>query len=238
MKRIPIVLLALAAATLRAQAADHRDGPSAKADPSTDITDLFTWMSPDGAKLQLVLDVFPSADKANSKFSNAAKYVFHLASQPSFGGITKGIFDLICTFDVSQAASCWLVDRTNDHVLEYLHGDASQPSGLTASDGRMTLFAGPRDDPFFFNLQGFMDAAAFVAQNKGSLLYDSHGCPELDKATSNAAIGILNHSMQGTMPPVDSFHGQNVLAIVVSLDKTLVTDPSDPIVAVWASTNK
>jgi hypothetical protein len=236
---VPLTILAACLGARPARAADHLDGPAVKADPSTDITDLYAWMSPDAAHLYLVMDVYPLADKANSRFSNVAKYAFHLHSAAQYGGTVKGMEDLICTFDVSQHISCWLVDKFHsDAVLDYVHGDASQPSGLLSTDGRMKVFSGPRDDPFFFNLQGFKDAATFVAVNKGSLMFDMYGCPKLDKATSGLAISVLSHTNNGTAPPADFFQGKNVLSIVVSVDKTLVSDANDPIVGVWASTNK
>jgi hypothetical protein len=42
--------------------ADHFSGPRALADPASDITDVFTFPSPERpGHLVLVLDVFPSA---------------------------------------------------------------------------------------------------------------------------------------------------------------------------------
>src|SRR5438046_1308185 len=87
-------------------AADHRDGPAAKADASTDINDVFAWMSPDRTQLNLILTVFPLATSA-AKFSNAAKYVFHINSMASYGKPATEV-RIVCTFDVMQIASCWL----------------------------------------------------------------------------------------------------------------------------------
>ena len=45
-------------------AADHADGTPTtlnNPDASADITDLFAWMTSDGTKLNLVMDVFPGA---------------------------------------------------------------------------------------------------------------------------------------------------------------------------------
>src|SRR5262245_55955976 len=48
-----IVIAGLSAVlwTTAARAADHADGPAAKADPSADITDVFAWMSPDAQRV-------------------------------------------------------------------------------------------------------------------------------------------------------------------------------------------
>ena len=81
-RRLPAALLLLIAPI--ALAADHMDGPAATADPAADITDLFAWTSTDGARLNLVLDVFPGAT-STAKFSNAVQYVFHTTSHSAFG---------------------------------------------------------------------------------------------------------------------------------------------------------
>src|SRR5262245_11865363 len=95
-------LLAACALARPARAADHLDGPAARNDPTTDITDLFAWMSSDGARLQLVLDVAPAAAKT-SRFSTAAKYVFHLNSADKYAGLIMSRSHLVCTFASTQA---------------------------------------------------------------------------------------------------------------------------------------
>ena len=61
-------------------AADHQDGPAATASPTTDITDVFAWMSADHTKLYLMMDVFPTTT-ATAKFDTNALYVFHTTSK-------------------------------------------------------------------------------------------------------------------------------------------------------------
>jgi hypothetical protein len=221
-----------------ARAADHADGPAVRADPTTDIADLFAWMSSDGMRLQLVLDVSPAANKATSKFSNAAKYAIHVHKSDKYFGTAKGAYDLICTFDVAQNISCWVIDKQqNDKVLEYVTGSASDPTKpLTSSDGKLQVFAGPRDDPFFFYLNGFTQTANAVTAAAGVLQFDANGCPQLPMTTSQQLVQLLNGQAGG--PAADHFHGMNVLSIVVSMDKLLVSDAANPILGVWASTNK
>ncbi len=224
-----------------AKAADHLDGASVMADPATDITDVYAWMSADASKIYLALNVFPLADKATSKFSTTAKYAIHLTTFDKFGptGQVHGAADIICTFDATQKASCWLVDKLQSNkVLEYVTGDASATAGLDTADQKMKVFAGPRDDPFFFNLEGFKDAVGTVTQLKQALTFDTHGCPTLTQQESQAGVAMLSHTKMGTMPPADFFKGLNVLSIVVALDKTLVSDATHPIVTVYASTHK
>jgi hypothetical protein len=221
-----------------AQSADHLDSPKVKLDPTTDINDLYTWM--DGNNLVLAMTLFPAAMAAppadagpdagaGSKFSNAVQYVIHTSSGPAFGNSTMKE-DVICTFDVAQKISCWV------GTDEYVTGDASQTTGLASADGKVKVFAGLRADPFFFNLDGFKNAVATVESVAGTLIFDPAGCPIL-----NAAQGALLRTQLTTAPdggpPVDFFAPLNGLAIVLSIDKSLVTK-GGAIVSTWASTHR
>jgi len=223
------------------QAADHRDGHAVLADPSTDINDVYTWMNADKSKVYLAMTVFPVADRM-SKFSTAAKYVFHLTSGATYGATTTQTVNIICTFDASQKASCWAVNGTN--TLDYVTGDASPAAGIPSASGKMKVFAGLRSDPFFFNLDGFKATADAVAAAAGGLMTDGSGCPtNLPAATAMALVTQLKKAppaagspFPGTGDPVDFFKTLNTLAIVMSVDTAMVS-PGGKIVAVWGSTN-
>jgi hypothetical protein len=206
--------------------ADHADGSTATADPSADITDVFAWTSPDATHLNLVMDVFPFAT-AGAQFSDAVQYVFHTRSKASFLASDESAVDVICTFDAGQNVSCWAGGS-------YVSGDASNTAGITSADGKMSVFTGLRDDPFFFNLDGFKATAADVMAAAPGLTFDAAGCPALDPGTVTALDTQLM-TAPGGGPPVDHFALGNVLSIVVSLDKTLINQ-GGPIVDVWAST--
>jgi hypothetical protein len=208
-----------------ARSADHLDAPAAKADPAADINDLYTWN--DGDNVVLAMTVFPAAP-ATAKFSDATQYVFHTSSAATFGAAATDL-NIICTFDAAQKIQCWA------GADEYVTGDASQAAGATSASGKLKVFAGLRSDPFFFNLEGFRNAVTTVKGAAGSLNFDA-GCPLVDPGTSTALVGQLGTSPDGGAAQ-DFFKSLNTLAIVVSVDKTVVTK-GGPIVASWASTNK
>jgi Domain of unknown function (DUF4331) len=218
--------VALFAAPL-ALAADHQDGPAATAEPAADITDVFAWMSADASMVNLVMDVFPFAG-ATPQFSNAVQYVFHTSSRASFGVPAASTVNVICTFDTAQNISCWAGD-------EYVTGNASATTGLSTASGKLKVFAGMRNDPFFFNLDGFKATAADVTADKTNLHHDTNGCPMLDGPTSTALVTQLKTAPDGG-PPQDHFLGGNLLAIVVQLDKSILT-AGGPLVSVWAATH-
>jgi hypothetical protein len=233
MRRLQVVMaatFALSAIGGEVRAADHRDGASVLADPATDINDVFAWT--DGTKVHLVMTVHPAAT-TTSKFSNSALYTFHTTSRASYGA-TAQKEDIVCRFDASQNIECWA-------GTEYVTGNASATTGIESASKKLKVFAGLRKDPFFFNLDGFKAVATTVTSVKGSLTFNANGCPQLDAATSTALVNQLKGSppaSMGGMPgaPVDFFAQLNTLAIVLTVDKAVVTK-GGPIMGVWGSTN-
>lgn len=241
--------VAVAAASLArpAESADHRDAPATSGDPASDINDVYAFV--DGSNVVLAMTVFPLADKATAKFSDKTQYVFHTTSGTKFGE-AKSSVDVICTFDTAQKVQCWV--GTADYVAP---GDASAAAGISSADGKVKVFAGPRADPFYFNLCGFRDAVGLVDSLKATFTPDAAGCPNVNAAQSGAVLKKLAET--GPVPtdpgdasdPVtvycksatrtgpDDFGGFNTLAIVVSVDKSLLNG-GGPIMSVWGATYK
>lgn len=212
-----------------ARAADHADGPAASADPSADITDVFAWMSADANRVYLVMDLVRNASAA-SKFSDSVQYVFHTTSRPGFGGTAAAEVDVVCTFNTAQTIQCWAGKEA------YVTGDAGNVNGIVSADGKLKVFAGLRNDPFFFNLAGFKQTGKVVADAASSLTFDPAGCPQLDAATASTLVTQLQTAPDGGAA-VDNFARFNVLAIAVSVDKAILTK-GGPILGVWGSTNR
>jgi hypothetical protein len=239
-----VSLAAFLVAAPRARAADHLDGPAAKAAPEADITDVYAWMNADKSKTFLIMNVSPMATNA-SKFSDSVQYVIHLNSQSAYGATTgvKSV-NIICTFDAAQKASCWLGPATLTGIStasDFATGDASDPKKpIVGMYDKLTVFAGLRDDPFFFNLEGFQATEALVeaaaAMPGFAKLVDPSGCPHLDSTTAGALASQLSHAKDGS-PAKDFFAKLNVLSIVVSVPTADVT-PGGPILGVWASTHR
>jgi hypothetical protein len=153
-------------------AADHIDAPSVTGPNSTslnaDITDVYAFQSPaDNSKMVLVANVkglLSPANTATATFSNNVMYemnidntgdnvedlVIQLLVQNgkvrAYGPVAptvKGTTSTILTNGVA----------TETDITAY---GASTISTATGSNG-LKLFAGPRDDPFFFDLTRFKE---------------------------------------------------------------------------------
>lgn len=216
-----LAVVAVLAGTGRA---DHSDSPSLADNPMADITDVYAWMT--GSNLNLIMNVSPRDDGTHS-FSPSVLYVFHVTSKSGLGVATTAGTEtrVICRFDSNTSVGCWVVSGTT--VKDYVAGDPT--AGLTSLLGRLKVFAGRRSDPFFFNQAGLGTAVNAYKALTG-LTPDAAGCPNLD---AGQAMNFRDKIGAGS----DDFAAANVMAIVVQIDKSLVTIPSATVVGVWGSTH-
>jgi hypothetical protein len=217
----------LLSTTEKTKAANHGDSPSVG---QCDIGDLYSWMSADAGNLVLV-STYPTG------FSNGCQYVFHTRSMAAFGDANSTPTMIICQYEDSTM-SCW-VGEPGDTAGG--GGYVSSVSGavdatVTSDDGMVKLFAGLRDDPFFFNGEGFNATVQTVRDAAPNLTPDQYGCPAVDAGTSAALVAQLANDANGN-PGVDNFAGVNTSALVLELDKSLVTSGGE-VISVWASTRE
>jgi len=211
-------------------AADHADAPrAALAVPSSNVLDLYAWMSNDTSKLNLVLTVSPDA-APDAWFSRDVAYVFSISSSPALGE-PGDVTRIACKFVDEGSLECW-------GGSDYLLGDPRDPVGISSDEGRLRVFAGLRNDPFFLEAAGF--DAAFSALRDGlaneafEFQDEDGGCPRLTQAQGQGLRTLLASGESGS-PASDSFAGQNVLALVLQVDRTLV-DANGPVLGVWVGT--
>jgi hypothetical protein len=219
-------VLSVAALPFIGYAADHIDAPAAAADPAADITDVYAWMNEDADRLQLIMNVYPMAGE-NASFSDAVQYVMHVNSSSAYGADQTETL-VICQFYAANGIECWAGD-------EYVYGDPTDTDGLVSESGNLRVFAGRRDDPFFFELTGFQEAVKLAVAAAPSLMFDDEGCPEINAATSELLVTQLQSgadSAEGS----NTFAGASVLSLAIELEKSVV-DEGGPILAVWGSTH-
>jgi hypothetical protein len=235
-----LLALGLAASllpTAPASAADHRDGSTVLEDPATDINDLYSWVSTDGASVYLAMTVLPF-NAAGAKFSNAAYYVFHTNNRPAAGGAGTNV-DIICGFDAAQKISCWFGST------DFVSGDASVDTAPLTTASGIQVFAGQRTDHFFFNLNGFNQARKDVKAGVTGVvaILNANNCPtsamagNAGAATMKTALTDLSKDTGGAAAAADQFLNQKTLAIVVKVPVAML-NASGPILAVWAGTHR
>jgi hypothetical protein len=216
----------LGAGSLLVSAADHLDAPTTKLTHRIDITDLYAFKSA-GGTTTLILNVNPLTSPADSKttrFSTTAIYQFNvdtngdafsdLAYRVKFSN-THALGDGTVVQDYTIRRSTGASARTNDwigavvgtgHTTGYKR--ALQVSSIV-NGGKS--FAGSRDDPFFFDLPGFVEF-------KHQLLAGSTN------------LSVLLGGFTGT----DTFAGTNVSSIAIEVP-TARLGSTGKTVGIWAT---
>ena len=230
------------------KAADHFDKVAA-AGNEADILDLYTFMQGGGNKLNLI------ATFSSDSFADSLQYVFHVNSSAGYGQPQTETL-VICQFAGRTNITCFVGNPGDSDGGEFAAAVTGDPSNADAplqdaeNDPGLRVFAGTRNDPFFFNLSGFQRVAATVqaVAAGGGLTLDVNSCPNnIDDPAAGgpgATAALVNQLAQvdvagGTLgqqaAAVDSLAGAPVDALVIQVDKSLVNSGGN-VLGIWAST--
>lgn len=221
------VIAAFGAGPLLVNGADHLDAPSTKANHRIDITDLYAFRSTGGTTL--ILNVNPltaPADTKTAQFQTGALYEFNVDTN------LDGLADIVYRVRFSRTRTLsdgavvqsfairrdtGLAARTHQwHGQLVAVGDTSgymHTTHYTSVVGGGKAFAGPRDDPFFFDLPGFVEF-------KKQLLAGS------------TDLSVLLGGFTG----VDTFKGTNITSIAIEVPNSRLGG-SGRTIGVWATTS-
>jgi hypothetical protein len=198
------------------QAADHGDSPQVKTDRTADITDIYAFRSPENSNnLVAVINVNPYAPGSapTNLFSEEVKYQLHVDKDNALSTDEATV-----TITFSGNPQKWKIEGLTASAIT---GDVtpigdSSPN-IYSQDG-IKVFCGPRDDPFFFDLTGFLN---FL---------------------SGPFVPISGNGLRPSgQTPSDTFAGSNVASIVMEFPIVAVTgaaNASTGTIRVWASTAK
>jgi hypothetical protein len=161
------------------EAADHADGIDAMSTMASDITDLYSWVWDDNGTPSLAMII----NVDGPSFPDNIQYAWTLVRDP-LPGASSTVAQMICQFNSTAGddVSCFFGGSTDFVIAE---GD---PSGTGFTQNGIRVFAGERDDPFFFNSDGFSATASAVRTQvdgdggNGELdanNIDANGCPDL-----------------------------------------------------------
>ncbi len=155
--------------TQRADAADHNDPPArvtgSSADRAADIADLFAWHTPEGKTVLVLTYAGPNdpVEGQTATYDPDVLYGIHIDND----GDQNADHDIWVRFGQSESGN-WGVQ------LEGIPGaDPATQAGPVEIENRIMgvtngfFWAGLREDPFFFDLEGFQDTVT-----TGDLAFD------------------------------------------------------------------
>ena len=158
--QIALCLLVLAIGS-SAGAADHREAPLIREDPTADINDIYAFLSPnDASKLVLAMTVNPfsvPAEAVSYAFAPGVEYAFR------FDNDGDGAEEREIRVRFGEPGSDGQRFRVFLPNGKSFDGDATPPTEAAVPNDPIVVqgpsgvraFAGPRDDPFFFDVVGF-----------------------------------------------------------------------------------
>jgi hypothetical protein len=213
------------AASAAVMSADHAESPGADADPAADLADVFIFTSPQSGAKTVAALTFGGRAAPRSRIDGSfycdpnVLYTFNIDREAA-----NGTFDNIP--DVQVYARLGTNAKGECGVqLENVPGAGGTFSGATeqvfTSPTGLRAFAGLRNDPFFFDAEGY---AALVASFAAA-------------GQSGDVAGAFR--LVGNQPRRDSFANRNVSAIVFEMENVALAPPSGtfrPRVRVWATT--
>ena len=176
MKRKKILFSAIAALALLTggiiYASDHIDAPSVT-NQTTDITDLYVFQ---GATTSNMVFVANTQGLLTPGTTGAAKFDENTLIQFSIDNNNDNIEDLViqCKYDAASNTMKIYgpIAPSEKGTRSKIEGNAKASVGITpygaatpivATTGGISVFAGPRDDPFFFDLDQFKKILAGTA---------------------------------------------------------------------------
>lgn len=224
---IPAALAA--AASFAVLAADHAESPGTEVDPAADIADVYVFVSPEAANRVVGSITFGSRPAPRSRIDGTfycdrdVLYTFAIDRADAAGNF-DGNPDVrvYIRFGQNGVAACGV-------QFENVPGAGGTFSGpiervLTANSGGLRGFAGLRNDPFFFDAEGF------------TTLLNTFG------GAGQSGDVVTAFRLTGGQPRRDSFAGRNISAVVFEMDLDAVApraaNGTRPKLRVWATTSR
>ena len=198
-------------------AADHKDAPAVTSQ-TTDITDMYVFRAADPNNLVFVANtqgLHTPAETAALKFDANTLIEFNIDTNGD------AVEDLVMqgSYDAStnKMRIYGPIAPSEKGTRSKIEGNVTAEAAVTAygaapvigtSASGIKVFAGPRDDPFYFDLNQYK------------------------------AITVTATATSFNNPGTDTFAGSNVMSLVVEVPKTLLGTVTGGKINVWLETKK
>jgi hypothetical protein len=231
-----------------ARSSDHQDSPTVVARPAADITDVFAYPAPDNqSNIVLVMDVYPlipagMSGNAQYAFDPSVLYQFKIANNVGAGDYTE---KEVIQFTVSGTGPTQQltmygpvapgeVGTLNSVVNSGRTGAVSFNMPMSLQSGQIQVFAGPRRDPFFFDLAQFFK----IIPDRNQAYHAAGMTPPAATASSFNGFAAGNSNGCLTAAASDLLSNYNVLQIAVELPKTMLEPTGGSLgkIGLWATT--
>jgi hypothetical protein len=213
----------------RAIASDHQDSPDVELNPAMDMTDFYAFPSPTAGNIVLAMDSWAfltPAETPSTSFDPNLLYQFKIDNT----GDAKEDLVVQVTFQGTGADQTVQVrGPLAPPVLGAMRNTVSTAKPVVSgkvntvlSSNGVTVFAGPRSDPFFIDLEQFFRILPDRKPVTG---------PLADLPNTPSATGFRN-------PGVDYVAGHNVMSIVIELPASMLTAGGNAKLGLWSTISR
>ncbi len=230
---VVVAVAAIKAGTLTAS--DHQDTPLVEMSPRFDINDVYAFPSPTNpSRTVLVLGTsspITPAQTPSFTFGNKDQELYQIKVDNTGDAREDLVFQITFT---GKAGKQKVTLRgpvapnsvgTSNTLVGGKKIKGSTNTIITASNG-IKLFAGPRDDPFFIDLEQFFSILPDRKPERGPLSEITQGPLTFRPAT-------------GPNPAVDYLRGINDMAIVIELPTAMLANSAtNGRFGVWGTTSR
>jgi hypothetical protein len=215
-------------------ASDHQDTPEVEFNPQFDVNDVYAFPAATPGRIALVLGTsspITPAQTPTRAFGNRQEVLYQLKVDNTGDAVEDLVFQLTFTGPAhNQKVTLHgpvapSVTGTSNALMRGKPTLVGRTNTVLGSPDGIQLFAGPRDDPFFLDLEQFFRIIPDRKPEGGPLAQ----LPEDPSASSFRAEGAA----------VDFLRGINDLAIVIELPASMLTDGgAHPRFGVWGTTSR
>jgi Domain of unknown function (DUF4331) len=230
-----VVLAGAAGAAGLALGSDHQDTPEVELNPKMDMTDVYVFPSPTPGRIVLVMDsrafLTPGATAADASFDPDLLYQFKIDNN----GDAREDRVIQVTFSGEGAdQQVSVIGPTAPPVQGAMMNEVAdqQPAATGAlntvlgSGTDLQAFAGPRDDPFFIDLE-----AAFCILPDRKPVGGPLASPCALSPNPSAPFFFRS-------PGVNYVAGFNVLSIVVELPSSMIENGAPGKLGIWGTISR
>lgn len=160
-RRFGILAAALAIPAITLIAADHKEAPLIAEDPSADLADFYCFLKPgDPSRIIMMATVNPFMTEGGGgfNFSPNVRYAFRFETDNN-GKPDTNVFVNFAGSSSNPTFRVQVPSKGVDFTAPVTRTTAAvnpNPAIITTDPSSgITAFAGPRDDPFFFDAAGF-----------------------------------------------------------------------------------
>jgi hypothetical protein len=228
------LVAAAAGAGRLAVGSDHQDTPLVELNPTQDMTDVYAFPSSTPGRIVLVLNSWafltPAQTTAGATFDNSLLYQFKIDNT----GDAKEDKVIQVTFDGTGANQTVSVrgpvappvqGAMGNKVATVAPAVTGPVNTVLGSPTGIQVFAGPRDDPFFIDLEAFFCVLPDRKPVTGPL---ASACA----LTPNPSAPFF---FRPAGQAVDYVKGFNVLSIVIELPSSMVENGAPGKLGIWGT---